>query len=181
MGGRRTRVRLSVEGRLPAMSGHTSTAGKLPLTGHLTWRVLDARAGLRRRVTHPSAQSESPAGAGPVLTRGQLLLAPREAESSEAEAEKGEGGGFWNCRTDVILVGTGIEGELPFARFRHRAEVLPCGVRECHGIVDEYVARESVGRNECDDVGICAGPALDHEQIAQASDRLRKITVKIHV
>jgi hypothetical protein len=36
---------------------------------------------------HAGRTTTSPAGAGPVMVRNQLLLAAREAESGEAEAE----------------------------------------------------------------------------------------------
>ena len=39
-------------------------------------------------------QNESPAGAGLLLARDQLLLAARETESSESEAEQRERGGL---------------------------------------------------------------------------------------
>jgi len=41
-------------------------------------------------------KTTSPAGAGPVSTSNRLLLAAREAEPSEADAEQRERGGFGN-------------------------------------------------------------------------------------
>ncbi|MBP1779046.1 MAG: hypothetical protein H6Q86_5057, partial [candidate division NC10 bacterium] len=55
----------SLECRRPARSGHTRTPARFPVTRHLSWRALYARSDLRRRMTHPFAQSEDPAEAGP--------------------------------------------------------------------------------------------------------------------
>jgi hypothetical protein len=47
-----------------------------------------------------------PADAGDVLARNQLLLAAREAESGEADAEKGEGGRLRNAIRGLRVVVT---------------------------------------------------------------------------
>src|SRR2546421_8684904 len=57
-------------------------------------------------------QNESPAGAGLLLARDQLLLAARETESSESEAEQRERGGLrqgyafeTKCALDLVRHG----------------------------------------------------------------------------
>src|SRR5207244_13116080 len=85
-----------------ARSGHTRTAGKFPVTGHLTWRVLDARADLPRRVTHPSAQSETPPERGLCWRENGYCLRrekPRPARprpSSASVAGSGTDEVLWN-------------------------------------------------------------------------------------
>jgi len=50
----------------------------------------DAECGIHPRKT------TDPAGAGPVLARNRLLLATRETDSGETEADERERGGFWD-------------------------------------------------------------------------------------